>query len=51
MKKLVHNPLQKSIRISYALSFDWNEIDEAPDISHRKAGAGQPNYILKWPKK
>ena len=43
--------LNDKVRIPYALSFDWDEIDEAPDISHRKAGVGQPNYIFKWPKK
>ena len=43
--------LNDKVRIPYALSFDWDEIDEAPDLSHRQAGVGQPNYIFKWPKK
>ena len=43
--------LNDKVRIPYTLSFDWDEIVEAPDIIHRKAGVGQPNYIFKWPKK
>ena len=43
--------LDDKVKIPYALSFDWDDMDEAPDLTHRQAGVGQPDYIFKWPKK
>ena len=43
--------LDDKVRIPYALSFDWDEMDDAPDLTHRQAGVGQPDFIFKWPKK
>ena len=34
-----------------SVGFDWDDIDKAPDLTHRQAGVGQPDYIFKWPKK
>ena len=42
--------LDDKVKIPYALSFDWDDMDEAPDLTHRQAGVGQPDYIFKWPK-
>ena len=43
--------LDDKVRIPYALSFDWDDFYQAPDLSHKEAGVGQPDYIFKWPKK
>jgi len=43
--------LDEKVRIPYALSFDWDDFYQAPDLSHKEAGVGQPDYIFKWPKK
>ena len=43
--------LDDKVKIPYALSFDWDDMDKAPDLTHRQAGVGQPDYIFKWPKK
>ena len=42
--------LDDKVKIPYALSFDWDDMDEAPDLTHSQAGVGQPDYIFKWPK-